>query len=110
MGFIADKSCRFHVFVANLVQLIQDLSTVDQWRHVDTKLNPADDTSRGLSPRAFMASKWSQGPVFLWRNKGELPLDQKECLPDPSQVLPCDPEIKVGTVLATSAASKVGSV
>ena len=100
LGYIANESRRFHVFVANRVQLIQDLTSVDQWKYVETKLNPADDASRGLTPNALIASKWSTGPAFLWQKKNEWPIDEN-VLPDPSQVLPRDPEVKKVTVLAT---------
>ena len=100
LGYIANESRRFHVFVANRVQLIQDSTSVDQWKYVETKLNPADDASRGLSPIALVTSRWSTGPVFLWQKENEWPVDEK-VFPDPSQVLPCDPEVKKVTVLAT---------
>ena len=48
LGYISDNARRFHVFVANRVQQIRDLSTPTQWRHIDTKVNPADYVSRGL--------------------------------------------------------------
>ena len=91
-------------FDANWVQLNQDLSTTDQWNHIQTKVNPWDDASHGLSPNVFMALKWSKGPAFIWQNNGEWPIDEKECMPDPNQVLPCDPKVKKITVLVTSAA------
>lgn len=91
-------------FDANWVQLNQDLSTMDQWNHIQTKVNPSDDASHGLSPNVFMALKWSKGPAFIWQNNGEWPIDEKECMPDPNQVLPCDPKVKKITVLVTSAA------
>ena len=100
LGYIANESRRFHVFVANRVQLIQDSTSVDQWKYVETKLNPADDASCGLAPNALIALKWSTGPAFLWQKENEWPNDEN-VLPDPSQVLPCDPEVKKVTVLAT---------
>ena len=93
LGYIANESRRFHVFVANRVQLIQDLTSVDQCKYIETKLNPADDASRGLSPNALITSKWSMGPAFLWQEENEWPINEK-VLPDPSQVLLCDPEVK----------------
>ena len=47
LGYIAKSVRRFHVFVANRVQEIQDKSSVRQWKHVDTKSNTADEASRG---------------------------------------------------------------
>ena len=77
---------------------------MDQWNHIQTKVNPSDDASHGLSPNVFMAFKWSKGPEFIWQNNGVWPIDEKECMPDPNQVLPCDPKVKKITVLVTSAA------
>ena len=103
LGYIANESRRFHVFVANRVQLIQDSTTVAQWKYVETKLNLADDASCGLSPNALITSKWSTGPAFLWQKENEWPIDEK-VLPDLSQVLPCDPEVK--KVTATKSTEK----
>ena len=100
LAYIANESRRFHVFVANRVQLIQDLTSVDQRKYVETKLNLADDTSHNLSPNALVTLKWSTGPAFLWQKENEWPLDEK-VLPDPSQVLPCDPEVRKVTALPT---------
>ena len=36
LGYVANDPRRFHVFVANRVQLIWDMSTPEQWRHLDT--------------------------------------------------------------------------
>ena len=105
LAYIANESRRFHVFVANRVQLIQDSTSVDQWKYVETKLNPADDASRGLSPNALVTSKWPTGPAFLWQKENEWPFDEK-VLPDPSQVLPCDPEVRKVTALATMSTKK----
>ena len=37
------------VFVTNRVQLIRENSDVNQWKYIETKKNPADYTSRGLT-------------------------------------------------------------
>ena len=66
LGFISNESSRFHVYVANRVQLIHDHSTPSQWHYVDTALNTADEGSRGMSPKDFVKkSKWITGPAFL---------------------------------------------
>jgi hypothetical protein len=46
LGYIRNISRRFKTFVANRLSIIQELSTADQWRHIDTKSNPADVASR----------------------------------------------------------------
>ena len=65
LGYIANSVRRFHVFVANLVQEIQDKSAARQWRYMDTKSNPADEASRGIRPNELTKSKWILGPDFL---------------------------------------------
>ena len=69
LGYIGNEVRRFHVFVANRVQQIQESSSVDQRMYVDTKQNPADEGSRGLQPNQLASSKWINGPDFLWKDK-----------------------------------------
>ena len=72
--YIANEQQRFHVFVANRVQLIRDHSNVEQWRYVDSSSNLADDASRGLSGGALLeCERWLKGPEFLWKNEEEWP-------------------------------------
>lgn len=89
LGYLANDSRRFHVYVANRVQQIHDKTDKTQWKHVSTKENPADIASRGISAKELVKeSRWLDGPEFLW----------KESLPssrDETPVLcPDDPEIK----------------
>ena len=46
------------VFVANRVAEILELTTVDEWNHVPTADNPADEGTRGLSANALLDSPW----------------------------------------------------
>lgn len=48
LGYINNDARRFHIFVANRVQLIRNNSDPSQWYYVDTSENPADHASRGL--------------------------------------------------------------
>ena len=67
LGYIMDDARRFHVFVANRVQQITDSSSPSQWQCVRTEENPADEASRGVSPRNLANnSYWLKGPPFLW--------------------------------------------
>ena len=43
--YIANDQKRFHVYVANGVQLIRNLFDPNQWRYVNTKGNPTHDAS-----------------------------------------------------------------
>ncbi|XP_055913226.1 uncharacterized protein LOC129946883 [Eupeodes corollae] len=51
LSWISEASSNFETFVANRVAIIQNLTTVDQWNHVRSKMNPADIISRD-------ADKW----------------------------------------------------
>lgn len=68
LGYIANDSRRFQVFVANRVQLIHDHTKLSQWSYVDTKANPADIASRGASvDKLLNQPEWFSGPRFLWQ-------------------------------------------
>ena len=64
---LRNEEKRFCVFVVNRVSTIRDGSTVNQWHHVPSALNPADDVSRGLTVSDITQNKrWLHGPAFLW--------------------------------------------
>ena len=106
LGYIANESRRFHVFVANRVQLIHDASSVDQWTYVESKSNPADEASRGLSPSTLLTSKWLKGPTFLWQVEDKWPFGRNEDMLESCEVLPSDPDVKKAIVLTTMATKK----
>ncbi|XP_070570536.1 uncharacterized protein [Ptychodera flava] len=85
------KTSRFHTFVANRINIIREGSDSKQWKYVDTKANPADDASRGLTVDKFLQNKrWLRGPDFLWKRESEWPTQQ-----DISRALGNkDPEVK----------------
>ena len=88
LGYIRNDSKRFHVFVANRVQQIRDQTSPTQWRHVETKCNPADDASRGITAKEFLWTPEDQWPQSL----EDQDLD----------TLADDPEVKKVTSYATS--------
>ena len=98
LGYIKNDARRFHVFVANRVQQIRDNSIPNQWKYIETKENPADESSRGLSPRDLIDSRWLNGPPFLWQR--ELPNRNDDVNLD---ISPDDPEVKKVQVFATGA-------
>ncbi|XP_039256285.2 uncharacterized protein LOC120333005 [Styela clava] len=66
LQYITNTTRRFHTFVANRPAVIHEGSEPLQWRHIDTKCNPADIASRGLKPCQLDKSKiWFEGPAFL---------------------------------------------
>lgn len=108
LGYIANSYKRFHVYVANRIQEIQDRTCVKQWRYVDTKSNPADDASRGLCASELPLSKWSQGPAFLWQNESEWVVKGP---PSNVQELSCeDPEVRKIVPLATNTSPLLSSL
>ena len=61
------------VFVANRVAEILENSTIDQWRHVEGKLNPADIGTRGMTVEALKESEWLTGPAWLTETEDAWP-------------------------------------
>ncbi|XP_060573472.1 uncharacterized protein LOC132731323 [Ruditapes philippinarum] len=90
LGYISNDSRRFHVFVANRIQEIRDLTEPKQWRYVKTADNPADIASRGAFSRELLESNWFTGPSFLWEPNIP-PLNEDDTVRTISSV---DPEVK----------------
>ena len=59
------------MFVGNRVAEILDRSTIDQWRHVERVLNPADIGTRRKSVLELEKSEWFTEPA--WLRKKTLP-------------------------------------
>ncbi|XDV46694.1 hypothetical protein PO909_014534 [Leuciscus waleckii] len=88
LAYINNEARRFHIFVANRVQLIREYTIPSQWFYVDTKENPADHASRGLRASDILSTTWLSGPEFLWK---------EEVHPEPTSSLDLlvgDPEVK----------------
>jgi len=66
LQYIANEKRRFKPFIANRVDEIHDASTPEQWQHVPTSLNPADEGSRGMAIHSLKPNcRWLSGPTFL---------------------------------------------
>ena len=90
LQYIRNQTKRFHTFVANRVTTIHEASSPEQWRYVNTELNPADDASRGLDADSMLArDRWRNGPRFLWQGEDKWPSE-----PEVSGLLNKDPEVK----------------
>ena len=63
LGYIANDTRAFKIFVANRVHMIQENCNVEQWRYVLSKENPTDGTSRGMNFANI--DRWFQGPKFM---------------------------------------------
>ncbi|XP_071094614.1 uncharacterized protein [Haliotis cracherodii] len=72
--YIRNENKRFHVFIAHRIALIHESSEPNQWRHVGSTENPADDMSRGLDADKMVSSdRWKHGPEFLFQADSERP-------------------------------------
>ncbi|XP_072173112.1 uncharacterized protein [Diadema setosum] len=88
LHYINSEDRRFRTFVANRIATIHDGSKPEQWRHVDTDRNPADDVSRGLPP-GKLGGRWLKGPAYLLSDETEwpaAPADLKEVISDELEV------------------------
>ncbi len=97
LGYINNESRRFHVFVANRVQEIQDKTLPSQWKYVESKENPADEASRGMKANELTDSRWFRGPEFLWEDKSKWPVNR-----DTFEPVEGDKEIKKSVTMVTS--------
>ena len=100
LGYIGNSVRRFHVYVANRIQEIQEKSSITQWRYVNTKANPADEASKGLRAHELKMSKWICGPAFLWKDEKEWPVSESE---EFEELKYDDPEVKKIVIMTTSA-------
>ena len=63
---IRGTSRRFKPFVANRISEIQSITRPMMWKHVSTKINPADLVSRGTTVDVLASNDmWLNGPSFL---------------------------------------------
>nr|XP_055047823.1 uncharacterized protein LOC129433267 [Misgurnus anguillicaudatus] len=75
LTWIKSESCHYKVFVGTRIAEIQELTSSDSWKYVDSKLNPADDITRGKSLYDLsQACQWNQGPHFLQQSQENWPI------------------------------------
>ena len=64
LGYIANETRRFYVYVSNRVERIRRASTPEQWRYVPTQQNPADLATWSVNAQSLNESIWLRGPHF----------------------------------------------
>ena len=69
LGYLSNKSKRFHMYMSNRVQERQDSTDKKQWQYIESKQNPADEASRRMKAKELQDSRWIVGPEFLWRKE-----------------------------------------
>lgn len=65
LGYINNASRRFHVYVSNRVVRIRKSTNPEQWHHIATTQNPADNATRPVSVAELQNTNWLTGPAFL---------------------------------------------
>lgn len=86
LDWLASPPHRWKTFVANRVSQIQEIISPECWKHVPTKLNPADCASRGLFLNELRTHDlWWNGPSFLLQTEENWPRRPKS---DPNRILP----------------------
>ena len=74
LWWIQGYSRPFKPFVANRVGEIQMSSSHEQWRHIQTTLNPADYLTRGVKLVEILNLKsWWEGPEYLRKDESLWP-------------------------------------
>ena len=87
LRYIHNTSTRFEMFIANRLNVLHALTSVDQWKHIPGKLNPADIASRGLQPcQVRDVELWLNGPACLLSDTSEWP-QQPDFITDSSHDL-----------------------
>ena len=111
LGYIRNEDKRFHSFVANCVAAIQEVTSPLQWRHVGTKENPADNTSRGPMAENLLKNKrWLRGSKFLWTSEETWPNQQPTASPIAVNDLEVKKECQVFFTNAADSARTVDNI
>ena len=72
LWWIRGRSRRFKPFVANRISEIQSITRPMMWKHIPTKINPADLVSRGTTVDVLSSNDlWLNGPSFLQKPMNE---------------------------------------
>lgn len=84
LAWIRGEEDRWGIFVANRVRKINDLLPNEIWHYVDTKANPVDLVSRGMTAEALVGNElWFNGPGFIHQEVIEF--DARDVIELPSE-------------------------
>ena len=63
LGYFQNETKRARTYIANRQNKILRLTAKESWNHIDTKVNPADYASRGLTvAEEDKVNVWLNGP------------------------------------------------
>ena len=88
LGYICNETRRFQIYVAICVQTITKISSPNQWRYVESSVNPASLAMCGIHPKDLVKSNWLHGALFLQNTKEitESGIEQALMSPDSPEV------------------------
>ncbi|GFW57245.1 uncharacterized protein TNCV_541591 [Trichonephila clavipes] len=76
LAWIKKPLAQLKTFVRNRVNIIQELTESNFWKHVNYENNPSDILSRGISPNKIQHCElWWLGPPFFYQYKELEPYD-----------------------------------
>ncbi|XP_062710516.1 uncharacterized protein LOC134288741 [Aedes albopictus] len=79
LSWLRSDARRYHQYVAFRVGEILSITSADDWRHVPSKLNVADEATKwGPGPSFEPESRWFRGPSFLWESEKFWPTEEKQ--------------------------------
>ncbi|XP_037919504.1 uncharacterized protein LOC119656896 [Hermetia illucens] len=80
LQWLQSPAAKWKVFIANRVSHIHSSSDSKQWRHINSKANPADVASRGIFPN-FLKNhvQWWNGPDWLKEHQDKWPKSRFIC-------------------------------
>ena len=93
LGYIANETRRFYVYVSNRVERIRRCSSPDQWQYVFTHQNPADVATIPVKACDLESLTWLiSGPCFLSEPKQQCIAGEEDS--SPLELQPDDPEVR----------------
>lgn len=79
LGQLRHEPYKFNIWTATRVDEIQRLTMPDEWFHVESDNNVADDASRGLDTSQMgRESRWQTGPSFMKKTLEKWPIIRLE--------------------------------
>ncbi|XP_055610812.1 uncharacterized protein LOC129757562 [Uranotaenia lowii] len=78
LSWIRSDVRRYRQYVAFRVNEILNLTTIDEWNWVPTRLNVADEATKwGKGPSFNCDSRWFNAPEYLYTPEGEWPIQER---------------------------------
>lgn len=118
LGWMNKPPARLNVFVGNRVAKLTSLVDALHWRYINTKCNPADLLSHGVSPDALLVTElWWKGLPWLsqepsqWPRRPDINLERElpELRKTVLQISAPAPDVEFGTNTSSSLGSLPGS-